>query len=130
MLLVNARYDAFSSLARARTVADSMPGARLLTVEGPGHTLEATDSACADHAVERYLIAGKLPAQGRDLRPGQHAVLRSRSKSTRHIRIRPFRGAAVTRGLADIHYQAITPRAPSGIHGSAVPMHRLVLAGL
>ena len=64
MLLVNARYDAFSSLARARTVADSMPGARLLTVEGPGHTLEGTDSACADHAVERYLIAGKLPTKG------------------------------------------------------------------
>ena len=64
MLLVNARYDAFSSLPRARTVADSMPGARLLTVEGPGHTLEGTDSACADHAVERYLIAGKLPAKG------------------------------------------------------------------
>jgi pimeloyl-ACP methyl ester carboxylesterase len=63
LLLVNARYDAFSSLARARTVASSMPGARLLTVDGPGHTLEGTDSACADHAVERYLIAGKLPAK-------------------------------------------------------------------
>ena len=75
LLLVNARYDAFSSLARARKVADSMPGARLLTVDGPGHTLEGTDSACADRAVERYLVAGKLPGQGRRLRPGQHAVL-------------------------------------------------------
>ena len=63
LLVVNARYDAFSSLTRARKVADAM-GARLLTVEGPGHTLEATDSACADHAVERYLVAGKLPAKG------------------------------------------------------------------
>ena len=63
LLMVNARYDAFSSLARARKVADSM-GARLLTVEGPGHTLEGTDSACADLAVERYLVAGKLPAKG------------------------------------------------------------------
>jgi pimeloyl-ACP methyl ester carboxylesterase len=63
LLVVNARYDAFSSLGRARTVADSM-GARLLTVEGPGHTLEGTDSACADDAVERYLVAGKLPAKG------------------------------------------------------------------
>ena len=62
-LVVNARYDAFSSLARTRKVAESM-GARLLTVEGPGHTLEGTDSACADLAVERYLIAGKLPAKG------------------------------------------------------------------
>jgi pimeloyl-ACP methyl ester carboxylesterase len=63
-LLVNARYDAFSSLTRARAVAERMPGARLLTVDGPGHTLEGTDSACADAAVERYLIAGKLPAKG------------------------------------------------------------------
>ena len=63
LLVVNARYDAFSSLARARKVADDM-GARLLTVEGPGHTMEGTDSACADGAVERYLIAGKLPAKG------------------------------------------------------------------
>jgi TAP-like protein len=63
LLVVNARYDAFSSLARARKVADVMD-ARLLTVEGPGHTLEATDSACADGAVERYLIAGELPAKG------------------------------------------------------------------
>ena len=63
LLVVNARYDAFSSLARARKVAGSM-GARLLTVEGPGHTLEGTDSACADSAVERYLVAGQLPAKG------------------------------------------------------------------
>ena len=63
LLAVNARYDAFSSLARSRKVADSM-GARLLTVEGPGHTMEGTDSACADGAVERYLVAGKLPAKG------------------------------------------------------------------
>jgi pimeloyl-ACP methyl ester carboxylesterase len=63
-LLVNARYDAFNSLDRAREVAKRMPGARLLTVEGPGHTLEGTDSACADRAVERYLVAGELPAKG------------------------------------------------------------------
>ena len=63
LLVVNARYDAFSSLARARRVADLM-SARLLTVEGPGHTLEGTDSACADLAVERYLVAGALPAKG------------------------------------------------------------------
>jgi hypothetical protein len=63
LLVVNARYDAFWSLARARKVADSM-NARLLTVEGPGHSLEGTDSACADGAVERYLIAGELPAEG------------------------------------------------------------------
>lgn len=62
LLVVNARYDAFSSLARARKVADLM-GARLVTVEGPGHTMEGTDSACADLAVERYL-AGALPAKG------------------------------------------------------------------
>ncbi len=26
--------------------------------------MEATDSSCADGAVERYLVAGKLPAKG------------------------------------------------------------------
>jgi pimeloyl-ACP methyl ester carboxylesterase len=64
LLLVNARYDAAASYARARELAQALPGARLLTVEGAGHTEEVIDSACADAAIERYLIARQLPAQG------------------------------------------------------------------
>jgi hypothetical protein len=33
-------------------------------VEGAGHTEEVIDSACADAAIERYVIAQQLPADG------------------------------------------------------------------
>jgi hypothetical protein len=61
---VCALYDAAASYARARELAHALPGARLLTVEGAGHTEEVIDSACADAAIERYLISQQLPAQG------------------------------------------------------------------
>jgi hypothetical protein len=38
--------------------------ARLLTIEGAGHTQSTIDSPCADRAIERYLIAGELPSPG------------------------------------------------------------------
>jgi pimeloyl-ACP methyl ester carboxylesterase len=62
LLLINARYDAAASYARARALAQALPGARLLTIEGAGHTQEAIDSACADAAIERYLVKQQLPA--------------------------------------------------------------------
>ncbi len=64
LMLINARYDAAASYARARALAQAPPGARLLTVEGAGHTQEAIDSACADAAIERYLVKQQLPAPG------------------------------------------------------------------
>jgi pimeloyl-ACP methyl ester carboxylesterase len=62
LMLINARYDAAASYTRARALANALPGARLLTIEGAGHTQEAIDSACADAAIERYLVKQQLPA--------------------------------------------------------------------
>ena len=64
LLLVNSRFDAASSYERARQVERTLHSARLLTVEGAGHTQATIDSPCADRAIERYLIAGELPATG------------------------------------------------------------------
>jgi pimeloyl-ACP methyl ester carboxylesterase len=62
LLLITARYDAAAPYARARALAQALPGARLLTVEGAGHTQAVIDSACADAALERYLVKQQLPA--------------------------------------------------------------------
>jgi pimeloyl-ACP methyl ester carboxylesterase len=64
LLLVNSRFDAASSYERAQAVERTLGAARLLTIEGAGHTQATIDSPCADHAIERYLIAGALPAPG------------------------------------------------------------------
>jgi pimeloyl-ACP methyl ester carboxylesterase len=61
-MVINARYDAAAPYARARALAQALPGARLLTVEGAGHTQNVIDSACADAAIERYLVKQRLPA--------------------------------------------------------------------
>jgi pimeloyl-ACP methyl ester carboxylesterase len=64
LLLVNSRFDAASSYERAQRVERTLGSARLLTIEGAGHTQATIDSPCADRAIERYLIAGELPAPG------------------------------------------------------------------
>jgi pimeloyl-ACP methyl ester carboxylesterase len=64
LLLVNSRFDAAASYERAQLVERTLGRARLLTIEGAGHTQGTIDSPCADGAVERYLIAGQLPAPG------------------------------------------------------------------
>ena len=68
LLLVNSRFDAASSYERARRVERTLGSARLLTIEGAGHTQATIDSPCADRAIERYLIAGELAAPRRRLR--------------------------------------------------------------
>lgn len=64
LLLVNSRFDAASSYERAQLVERRLGAARLLTIEGAGHTQATIDSPCADRAIEQYLIAGTLPAPG------------------------------------------------------------------
>ena len=64
LLLVSSRFDAASSYERAQHVEHTLGNARLLTVEGVGHTQATIDSPCADHAIERYLVSGVLPAPG------------------------------------------------------------------
>jgi pimeloyl-ACP methyl ester carboxylesterase len=62
-LVVGTRFDPATSYAGATTVADLLPNARLLTVDGWGHT-SLFLSRCADDAVARYLTALELPRRG------------------------------------------------------------------
>ena len=50
LLLVNSRFDAASSYERAQRVERTLANARLLTIEGAGHTQATIDSPCADQA--------------------------------------------------------------------------------
>jgi pimeloyl-ACP methyl ester carboxylesterase len=64
LLLLNPRFDPASPHFNAVTMNRLLPGSRLLTVNGWGHTALATRSACKDDSVERYLIDGILPRPG------------------------------------------------------------------
>ncbi len=64
VFLVNPRYDPATPYRGARAVARLMPNARLLTVNGWGHTSFFAGSACAHRAVSRYLLQVVVPARG------------------------------------------------------------------
>jgi hypothetical protein len=42
----------------------ALGNARLLTMEGDGHTAYGRNSACVNRATETYLVVGTLPAEG------------------------------------------------------------------
>lgn len=64
VLFVNGRFDAASDYAQATTAAAAMPGARLLTVDGPGHPASFIPNTCLQDAESAYLIDGRLPPAG------------------------------------------------------------------
>jgi hypothetical protein len=66
---VHARFDAAGSYDQARTTAAATPGARLLTLDGPGHPATFVPNPCLDGAVSRYLLSKQLPAKGAVCRP-------------------------------------------------------------
>lgn len=55
VLVVGTRFDPATPYASTQPYADHWPDARVLTVEGWGHTIIGK-SACADAAVARYLV--------------------------------------------------------------------------
>lgn len=63
VLVVGTRYDPATPYRDAVTVSEQLPGARLLTLEGWGHTALGA-SGCIDDAVARYLVDQQLPAEG------------------------------------------------------------------
>ncbi|KUH39007.1 hypothetical protein ATE80_09300 [Streptomyces kanasensis] len=64
-LVVNARYDVSTPLTQARSTTTQLPGARLLTYEGAGHSVHLRlGSPCVRTAVERYLTTLRLPRSG------------------------------------------------------------------
>jgi pimeloyl-ACP methyl ester carboxylesterase len=63
VLVIGTRFDPATPYARTRPFAADFEDARVLTVEGYGHTTLAV-SRCADEAVARYLVDGQAPADG------------------------------------------------------------------
>ena len=63
-LVVGTTYDPATPYSSAVSAVPELGNARLLTMEGDGHTAYGRNSACVDDAVESYLIAGALPAEG------------------------------------------------------------------
>ena len=58
------RYDPATPYENALELERILPGSRLLTIEGHGHSSSLVPSACAAAATERYLVAGELPEAG------------------------------------------------------------------
>jgi hypothetical protein len=56
VLVIGNRYDPQTAYAGARRVARLLGNARLLTLDGYGHTTDVDPSSCIDRAVSAYLI--------------------------------------------------------------------------
>lgn len=65
ILVINAAHDPITPIWGARAAVRELGNARLLTVNGDGHTSMFTEpSPCRDHAELAYLVTGKLPPPG------------------------------------------------------------------
>jgi pimeloyl-ACP methyl ester carboxylesterase len=63
VLVIGTRFDPATPYDTTRPFAKRFRDARVLTVEGYGHTTLAV-STCADATVARYLVDGRAPADG------------------------------------------------------------------
>jgi pimeloyl-ACP methyl ester carboxylesterase len=63
-LVIGTTYDPATPYTSAIGTVQALGNARLLTMEGDGHTAYGRNSACVNSATETYLIAGTLPAAG------------------------------------------------------------------
>jgi pimeloyl-ACP methyl ester carboxylesterase len=64
ILVVNTTHDPSTPYFEARAMARTLSRARLLTVDGYGHTVLLNPSSCALAHESRYLIEGVLPPKG------------------------------------------------------------------
>ena len=65
VLVINSRYDPATPYQGAVAAVRELGDARLLTVNGDGHTSEYSEpSSCRDAAKQAYLISLKLPPRG------------------------------------------------------------------
>jgi pimeloyl-ACP methyl ester carboxylesterase len=64
ILIVNNRYDPETPLWNAKATRAELGDARLLIVEGYGHTTLNVHSACATAAVANYFVTFQLPVDG------------------------------------------------------------------
>jgi len=63
-LVIGTTYDPATPYSGAVSLVADLGNARLLTMEGDGHTAYGGKSACIDASTEAYLIGGALPAAG------------------------------------------------------------------
>lgn len=61
ILLVSTTGDPATPHETAVSLVEKIPGARLLTHEGDGHTVVASGDGCVDGLVGRYLIEARVP---------------------------------------------------------------------
>jgi pimeloyl-ACP methyl ester carboxylesterase len=64
VLVINSRVDPATPLRGAVDATNQLAHARLLVVDGAGHTTMYVQSGCAEEAKRDYLIAGLLPREG------------------------------------------------------------------
>lgn len=64
ILVVGTTRDPATPYEWAVSAARALESGRLLTFVGDGHTAYRRGSACIDRSVDRYLLAGRLPAKG------------------------------------------------------------------
>ena len=62
-LVIGTRFDPATPYVNSAELATGLPGARLLTLEGYGHT-SFGQGACIGGAVTKYLVTGDVPAEG------------------------------------------------------------------
>jgi pimeloyl-ACP methyl ester carboxylesterase len=63
-LVVATTYDPATPYRGAKALVHDLGNARLLTMQGDGHTAYGGNSPCIDDAVDAYLLNGALPAPG------------------------------------------------------------------
>jgi pimeloyl-ACP methyl ester carboxylesterase len=64
VLVVGNSHDPATPYSGAVALTEQLGNARLLTMDGDGHTAYGGKSACIDSATDSYLVSGTLPAEG------------------------------------------------------------------
>jgi len=66
VLVIGNTFDPATPLLGAQAMAGALARARLLTLDGYGHTALINPSACVNRFERRYFIDGTLPPRGPD----------------------------------------------------------------
>jgi pimeloyl-ACP methyl ester carboxylesterase len=65
ILVVGTTGDPATPYTNAVALTKQLSTARLLTFQGEGHTAYGRGNTCINNSVDRYLLIGKLPREGR-----------------------------------------------------------------
>jgi pimeloyl-ACP methyl ester carboxylesterase len=63
-LVIGTTYDPATPYSGSIAMVEALGNARLLTMEGDGHTAYGRNSACIDASTDAYLVEGAVPAAG------------------------------------------------------------------